>query len=142
MARVRGKDTKPELLIRRALHARGLRFRLHRRDLPGRPDLTFPSRRAVVQISGCFWHGHGCHLFKWPGGNEAFWREKIGRNRERDARTLAALNAAGWRVMTVWECAMRGRGRLDLIRLADRVESWVRAGAGNAEVAGGNGEVE
>ena len=134
MAGIHGRNTKPELLIRKALHARGLRYRLHRRDLPGRPDLAFPSRRAVVFVSGCFWHGHDCHLFKWPSDNAAFWREKIGRNQERDARTLAALNAAGWRVMTVWECAMRGRGRRNLAELADTIDAWIRDGTANAEI--------
>ena len=136
MSRVRGRNTKPELLIRKALHARGLRYRLHRRDLPGRPDLTFVSRRAVILVHGCFWHGHDCPLFKWPTGNEPFWREKIGRNRERDVRTLAALNDAGWRVMTVWECALRGRRRLDLQDTAARIQKWLLDGIADSELSG------
>lgn len=114
MSRVRGRDTKPELLLRRSLHAAGLRYRLHRRDLPGSPDLVFPSRGAVAFVHGCFWHGHDCPAFRLPATRPEFWRTKIDTNRERDARAHAALCDAGWRVLTVWECALRGRGRLPL----------------------------
>jgi DNA mismatch endonuclease (patch repair protein) len=107
MSGIRGKNTKPEMLIRKELHARGFRFRLHRKDLPGRPDIVLPRHNAVIQVQGCFWHGHACQLFKYPENNAAFWREKIHSNRERDARTNAALIALGWRVLTVWECATR-----------------------------------
>lgn len=129
MARICGRDTRPELAIRRALHARGLRYRLHRKDLPGRPDIVFPARRAVIMVHGCFWHGHSpCPLFRWPKGNEAFWRDKIGRNRERDGRILKAIEDIGWRVLTVWECAMRGPGRLPADDLINRVEAWIHGG--------------
>ena len=105
MAGIRSKNTKPELVIRSVLHRRGFRFRLYRRDLPGKPDLVFPKHRAVILIHGCFWHGHGCHLFRWPKTREDFWREKIGSNMERDRRQFYALRDAGWRVATIWECA-------------------------------------
>lgn len=107
MAGIRGKDTKPELLIRRALHARGYRFRLHRKDLPGNPDIVLPKHRVAIFVHGCFWHGHDCHLFKWPKTREEFWREKIGRNRERDRLAVEALHDQGWRVVTLWECQLR-----------------------------------
>ena len=103
MAGIRGRNTKPELVIRSVLHRRGFRFRLYRRDLPGKPDLVFPKHRAVIFIHGCFWHGHGCHLFRWPKTREDFWREKIGSNMARDRRQFSALRDAGWRVATIWE---------------------------------------
>lgn len=89
----------------------GYRYRLHDRKLPGRPDLVFPSRRAVVFIHGCFWHGHDCSLFRWPGTRPQFWRDKLGGNIARDARVRQALTADGWRVLDVWECNLRGRDR-------------------------------
>ena len=95
MSRIRGKDTKPELMLRRGLHALGLRFRLHRKDLPGRPDMVFPRYRAAVLVHGCFWHGHDCPLFKWPVTRREFWAVKIEGNRARDMRDLAGLAGAG-----------------------------------------------
>lgn len=108
MARVRGRDTKPELMVRRMLHAMGYRFRLHRRELPGSPDIVFFKRRCVVFVHGCFWHGHDCARgFRVPRANADFWRAKFDRNRKRDAEVAAALAAMGWRVEVVWECALR-----------------------------------
>lgn len=112
MRRIRAKDTKPELLVRRGLHAHGFRFRLHRKDLPGCPDLVFPSRRAVIFVHGCFWHGHGCPLCKMPATRPEFWQMKIDRNRARDQKAIVALKSAGWRVLVVWECALRGSAKL------------------------------
>ena len=107
MARIRGKDTKPELIVRRYLHARGLRYRLHHSGLPGRPDLVFPSRRMVVFVNGCFWHGHeGCRRATIPATRPEFWRAKIQANRVRDARAVAELEALGWSVRTVWQCSI------------------------------------
>lgn len=111
MAGIGPKDTRPEMMVRRGLHALGYRYRLHDRRLPGRPDLVFSSRRAVIFIHGCFWHGHDCSLFRWPGTRPQFWRDKIDGNIARDARVRNELLAAGWRVMDVWECQLRGRGR-------------------------------
>lgn len=111
MQRVRGRDTKPEMLLRRGLHARGFRYRLHQRNLPGRPDLVFPRYRAVIFVHGCFWHGHDCPLFRWPATRREFWEKKIKDNRARDARAIEALQNAGWRVLIVWECALRGPER-------------------------------
>lgn len=111
MSRIRGKDTKPEMLIRRGLHARGLRYRLHDRTLPGRPDLVFPRYGAVVFVHGCFWHAHGCALSKLPATRQEFWQQKLAENAARDRRAIEALRVDGWRVLVVWECALRGRGR-------------------------------
>jgi len=114
MSRIRGKDTKPEMKVRRAAHALGYRFRLHRKDLPGKPDLTFPSRRAVVFVNGCFWHRHECDRGrKTPASNVEFWQDKFRRNVERDRRNVAALESEGWRVLTIWECDLGDPEALD-----------------------------
>lgn len=106
MARVGSKNTAPELRIRRALHAEGLRFRLHRNDLPGSPDLVLPKYRIAVFVHGCFWHGHDCPRGKRPLSNTDFWNAKLDRNIERDARAQRELNAQGWTVVIAWECAL------------------------------------
>lgn len=108
MSRIRGRDTKPELMLRRALHAKGFRFRLQDSRLPGRPDIVFPKYQSVILVHGCFWHGHGCALFKWPSTRKEFWEKKIIQNRQRDERAIAALLEKGWRVLVVWECSLRG----------------------------------
>ncbi len=126
MSRVRGKDTLPEMQVRRGLHARGLRYRLQDRQLPGRPDLVFPKHKAVIFVHGCFWHAHGCSLFRLPRTREDFWREKLAKNRMRDEQALADLNASGWRVLVIWECALGGAGRLDRDELLTLAERFVR----------------
>ena len=127
MSGIRGRNTKPELLIRSGLHRMGYRFRLHDKRLPGRPDLEFPSRRAVIEVKGCFWHGHACHLFRWPGTREQFWREKIAGNIARDAANREALRDAGWRVAEVWECQLKGRARQPLEKVIDRLVEFLRS---------------
>lgn len=109
MAAIRGLNTKPELQLRRALFAHGFRYRLHDRRLPGKPDLVLPKHRAVIFVHGCFFHGHECATFRWPGTRKGFWRRKIVGNRLRDQATVERLLDAGWRVLIVWECAIRGR---------------------------------
>lgn len=120
MSRIRGKDTKPEILVRKGLHARGFRFRLQDRKLPGRPDIVLPKWRVAIMVNGCFWHGHkGCSYAIRPKTNAEFWETKIERNRHRDEVTAAHLEALGWFVITVWECELRvaeGRdARLDAL---------------------------
>ena len=108
MARVKSKGMKPELRVRRLLHGLGYRYRLHRADLPGRPDLVFPSRRKVVFVNGCFWHRHaGCPKVRIPATNRAYWVAKLERNHARDARNIARLDEQGWAVATVWECELQ-----------------------------------
>jgi DNA mismatch endonuclease (patch repair protein) len=124
MSGIRGKNTKPELLIRKALHARGFRYRLHC-DLPGKPDICLPKHRAVIFVHGCFWHGHGCHLFKWPSTRPEFWKAKIERNCEVDRAAEARLIDLGWRVAIVWECALKGRGRMPLSETVDQLSAWL-----------------
>lgn len=126
MARVRGKDTKPELKVRRALHAAGLRYRLHAKELPGRPDIVFRSRRVAVFVHGCFWHRHddpGCKLARMPKSRLEFWAPKLTANAERDRRNIQALTAQGWTVEVVWECDLV---EPSLNALADRIRSVSR----------------
>jgi DNA mismatch endonuclease (patch repair protein) len=113
MSLVRGRDTKPELLVRSIAHSLGYRFRLHRRDLPGTPDMVFPRLHRVVFVHGCFWHRHArCKMARLPKTRRSFWVPKLEANRLRDARKLAALKRAGWRSLVVWECQLRDLGRV------------------------------
>lgn len=124
MAAVRSKNTKPELSLRRSLHALGYRYRLHRRDLPGTPDLVFPARRCAIFVNGCFWHGHSCAAGKLPATRIDFWRQKIESNKFRDARNLEKLVAMGWHGYVVWECELREEGAvLQLKDWLDRAKS-------------------
>lgn len=133
MSGIRGKNTRPELLIRKALHARGFRYRLHC-DLPGKPDICLPKHRAVIFVHGCFWHGHGCHLFKWPSTRPEFWRAKIERNREVDRAAFVALQDQGWRIGSVWECALKGKQRLPIDQISSELESWLRSSVPTVEI--------
>ena len=128
MSGIRGRDTKPERVIRSLLHRRGFRFRIDVRDLPGRPDIVLPRYHAAVFVHGCFWHGHTCPLFKWPQTRPEFWRAKIARNRANDAKALAALAALGWRVAVIWECALRGADH-DPQAVVERLAAWLDDGA-------------
>ena len=107
MAAIKGRDTSPELIVRRQLHAAGFRFRLHRKDLPGRPDIVLPKHRTVIFVHGCFWHKHNCRYFKWPKTRAEFWHEKIMANLLRDRRNQKALRSLGWRVIILWECQIK-----------------------------------
>lgn len=135
MSGIRGKNTKPELLIRKALHARGFRYRLHC-DLPGKPDICLPRHRAVIFVHGCFWHGHECHLFKWPKTRPEFWREKIGRNRAVDEASERALTEGGWRQAVIWECAIKGRNRLPVEDIISTCADWLHSNRSRLEVRG------
>ena len=127
MAGIGTKNTKPEIVVRQMLHRMGFRYRLHRTDLPGKPDLVLPAYDVAVLVNGCFWHGHECHLFKWPKTNRKFWRDKISKNRERDQRVQKELNALGWHVMVAWECATRSKTDRQLESLANRMTKWIEA---------------
>ena len=129
MSRIRGRNTKPEMLVRRALHAYGYRFRLHQRDLPGKPDLVLPKWQTAIFVHGCFWHRHNCRYFKMPETREDFWREKIARNVERDIVARAALGANDWRTLAIWECALRGKGKLTTEALIGAVDDFLSASA-------------
>jgi len=113
MSRVSGKNTKPEIAVRSALHKMGYRFRLHRKDLPGKPDITLPKYKKVIFVHGCFWHGHpGCSRSKRPVTNQEFWREKLDKNIERDKVNVNALIQLGWDVLTIWSCEVKNRKKL------------------------------
>lgn len=107
MGRISGKDTKPELIIRKALFSEGYRYRLHRKDLPGNPDIVFPNRKKVIFVNGCFWHGHSCKKAALPTTNKSFWEKKLTGNKERDKRNLAKLKAMGWKSMVIWQCQIK-----------------------------------
>jgi DNA mismatch endonuclease (patch repair protein) len=116
MSRVRGKNTGPELIVRRLVHRLGYRFRLHRKDLPGTPDLVFPRLRSVIFVHGCFWHRHPdpkCSLARLPKSRLGFWEPKLTANHQRDVRNQATLSAAGWRVLVVWECELGDKEQLE-----------------------------
>lgn len=125
MSGIRGRDTKPEIAVRRFLHAQGFRFRLDDRSLPGRPDVVLPRHKAVVLIHGCFWHAHpGCRFAYKPKSNSDFWSKKLARNAERDAEVKGELMRRGWQVLTVWGCELSGG---DLIGLAESIRTGAQA---------------
>ncbi len=134
MSRISGKNTKPEVLVRKALFALGFRYRLHRRDLPGTPDLVFPKHRAVILIHGCFWHGHGCRLFVAPKTNRKFWITKITGNQRRDLEKHNELIHLGWRVLTIWECGLRGTGKKPLGVITREIRSWLTSSSKTSEI--------
>lgn len=137
MSRISGKNTKPEMIVRRCLHRSGFRFRLHDKRLPGKPDLVLKKYEAVIFINGCFWHGHSCHLFKWPKTRVDFWKSKIESNQARDQRTLNALYDMGWRALVVFECALKGKSRLSNEDLISQISSWLLDGPPMLIVEGG-----
>jgi DNA mismatch endonuclease, patch repair protein len=128
MARITSRDTQPEIMLRHELHARGLRFRLHKAVLPGKPDIVFPRYGTVVFVHGCFWHRHKyCNIATTPKSNIGFWKEKFDRNIKRDARVRRELRNQGWRVFTAWECQVQSRSRA--ARVADKLAWKIRSGA-------------
>lgn len=132
MSRIGARNTRPELIVRRGLHAASFRFRIHRKDLPGSPDVVLPKHRAVIFVHGCFWHRHeGCSNFRLPKTNTEFWKEKIGRNVERDSATAAELRNAGWRVLVVWECATR---RTPVDDLVPEIAKWIVGNENDGEI--------
>ena len=130
MSGIRGKDTKPEIIIRCLLHQFGYRFRLHRKDLPGRPDIVLPKWRTVIFVNGCYWHGHeDCHLFRPPKTRTEFWTNKIEKNQARDQRNHTALEDAGWKVLVIWECAVSKK----LSLTAEQLEAAIAAALASSE---------
>lgn len=125
MSGIKGKNTKPELVIRKGLFKKGFRYRLHRKDIPGKPDLVLTKYNAVIFVNGCFWHQHDCHLFKWPKQNRDFWEEKLNKNLERDIRNHDKVAQMGWRICTIWECAVKGRTTDQIELLLENISSWL-----------------
>lgn len=141
MAGIRSKHTRPERVVRSGLHRLGFRFRLHVRELPGNPDIVLPKYHAAIFVSGCFWHGHDCNLFRWPGTRKGFWRNKIESNRLRDARNLQSCAAKGWRVLVVRECAMKGAAARPADGIIAEIARWLRSESAWGEIAGGSPKV-
>ena len=135
MSGIRSKDTNPELLVRSHLHKLGFRFRLHNKNLPGKPDIVLKKYNAVIFIHGCFWHRHQCYLFKWPKTRSQFWREKINKNYENDLKALRELSTLDWRVCIIWECAIRRSGK-DVSSIINKVSSWLLDDEKNLEISG------
>lgn len=129
MSGIRSKNTRPELFLRKGLHALGFRYRLHAKDIPGKPDMVLPKHNALIEVYGCFWHGHGCRYCKPPTTNAGFWQNKIIENQIRDRRNLGKQLEAGWRCLVVWECAIRMSQRatdtLDVVTLS---AEWLTSG--------------
>jgi DNA mismatch endonuclease (patch repair protein) len=136
MSQVRSKNTTPELAVRSLLHRNGYRFRIHVKSLPGTPDIVLPKYHAVVLVHGCFWHGHTCHLYRLPKSRQEWWQEKVRRNREKDIRQIDELVERGWRVCTVWECALKRKGKLDSTELMRQLEQWLGRGEELWEIRG------
>jgi len=136
MAGIRGVHTKPERTVRTHLHRAGFRYRLHVSTLPGRPDLVLRKYGAVLFVHGCFWHGHKCPMFKMPATRAAFWRTKIDQNVTRDRKAQEELIRDRWRVLTVWECALRGRGRQPLEAILDEIVRWLDMDAPSGVIHG------
>lgn len=136
MSGIQGKNTKPEVLVRSSLHRLGFRFRIHYNKLPGRPDIALPKYRALILVHGCFWHGHNCHLFKWPKTNSQFWQEKIESNKERDAAHRSLYREKGWKTVVVWECAIKGKHRLPVNSLLEELSCWIESCQGDRELSG------
>ncbi|MEN5067375.1 DNA mismatch endonuclease Vsr [Achromobacter aegrifaciens] len=134
MAGIRGANTRPEIVIRRMLFALGYRFRLHRRDLPGTPDIAMPSRKVAIFVQGCFWHLHtGCRYSKMPATRQEFWKAKLERNAERDRESAVRLSELGWRVLCVWECATRDRELS--ANLAETLSLWIESDSRVGEIS-------
>jgi DNA mismatch endonuclease (patch repair protein) len=136
MSGIQGKNTKPEMLVRRALHALGYRYRIHTSNVPGRPDFVLPRYRAAIFVNGCFWHGHDCALFRLPDTRREFWSKKIEGNVKRDALVREQVISKGWRYLAVWECAIRGKHQIGLEQTTERIVRWLRSSATSAEVRG------
>jgi DNA mismatch endonuclease (patch repair protein) len=138
MSGIKHKNTRNEIIIRKRLHKLGFRYQLHRKDLPGKPDLVFPKYHAVIFVNGCFWHAHGCHIFKWPSTRVEFWKEKIGANKIRDERNIQACIAMGWKVLVIWECALKGKTRRNLNEVIHTAANWIMYDSQSAAIEGKN----
>jgi DNA mismatch endonuclease (patch repair protein) len=142
MSGIRDRDTRPELLLRSGLQRLGYRHRLgtsyrwQGKLLPSRPDLVFPKYRTVIQVNGCFWHCHQCHLFRWPKTRQEFWKKKLWDNAKRDIRNSAGLKDLGWRVLTMWECAIKGNAKRPFAEVIQTAANWIQFSEGSAALDG------
>lgn len=136
MSGIQGKNTKPELIIRKALFKKGYRYNLHDKRLPGKPDIVLPKYNAVIFINGCFWHKHNCHLFKWPSTNAKFWKTKINRNVEVDQLNYKQLKKDGWYILTIWECALKGKTKRPLEDVINSTIYWLEYESRDKQIKG------
>lgn len=136
MAAIKGRNTTPEIIIRKALHRRGYRYTLQNDKLPGKPDIVLPKYNAAVFVHGCFWHHHNCCFFKWPATRNEFWKEKITRNEINDHKKQNILLKSGWRIGIIWECALRGKNRLSLDIILESISSWLQSNQIQTEIHG------
>lgn len=136
MSGIQGKNTSLEHKIRSALHKLGYRYKLHDKCLPGKPDLVLPKYNVVVLVHGCFWHCHGCHMFKWPSTRPEFWKEKITGNKKRDEKNIQQLKENGWRILVIWECALRGKYKLDFDLTIRSISAWIKDSGEFLEING------
>lgn len=121
MAAIKSRNTGPEMIIRKLLHSLGFRFRLHNKKLPGTPDITLPKYKTLIFINGCFWHKHDCELFKLPKSRSLFWSEKLRTNKQRDVLNINKLLSLGWKIIIIWECSLKGRSKLPLEYIGERL---------------------
>ena len=135
MQAIKGRDTKPEVFIRKSLHKLGFRYRVSPSKLPGQPDIYLARYKAVIFVNGCFWHGHGCYLFRWPRTRQDFWLKKINGNVARDDKNLNLLREQGYRILVVWECALKGRLKCRPAMLIEDIKTWLLTGGHFAEFA-------
>jgi len=136
MSGIGGKNTKPEILIRKGLHTLGFRYRLYSPKLPGKPDIVLPKYRAIILINGCFWHAHNCHLFKWPSTRKEFWEAKILSNKKRDQENIKQYSDSGWKTLVIWECALKGKSKLPIKAVFDEIVHWIVYERANCNIQG------
>jgi len=136
MSGIKSKNTKPEIRIRSLLHRQGFRFRIHDKSLPGKPDIVLKRFHAVIFVHGCFWHAHDCHLFKWPSTKKEFWHSKIEGNKSRDLENITTLKNSGWRILSIWECSMKGKTRLNEHELIKIISDWLKSDNVDYEITG------
>lgn len=136
MRGIAAKDTKPEVAIRKALHSAGFRYSLHSKKMTGKPDIVLSKYKALIFVNGCFWHGHNCHLFKLPSTRTEFWSKKIQSNQARDKIILGEYKKSAWKVLTIWECAIKGKHRLDFQEMIIAVSDWIKNSSQNLEIRG------
>ncbi len=138
MASIKSKNTSLEILVRKGLHHLGFRYRIHNKILPGKPDLVFTKHHAVIFVNGCFWHGHACHIFHWPKTRTEFWREKIVTNKLRDEKNISACIYLGWKVLVIWECALKGKTHRKFNEVIYTAANWLLYDSQSAEIEGRN----
>jgi len=138
MSHIKGKDTSPELMIRKGLHNLGYRYILHDKRLAGNPDLVFPKYNLIIEVNGCFWHAHNCHIYRLPKSNKSYWAKKIKGNVSRDKENWNALLSQGWRVLLIWECALKGKTSLEIDDVLGKAENFIHSNIAFEEIEGTN----